>query len=209
MYRIFSGPTTLSLSLILGFSLLACTPQAPNTADPTPPASSATASPEPGVSPTAEPQSTPSPTPPTPTAIAPSLSPDEPIAVSTGTPGQNLSVIQALGIEASKRFLDGKGETASLKAVLKDASGQALNPADFPLEWFSSRPADFAVDATGKVTALVDDGYTEISLRVTGSDLEARQLISVTAPVGGTSSRNSNNAGPTQENVNGNIEFQF
>jgi hypothetical protein len=128
--------------------------------------------------------------------------------VAPGKPAQDLSLLKSLTVLASKVYLDKKGEVVNLQPVLKDAAGQPLNTVDFPLEWLSSRPADFAVDATGKVTALVEYGYSEITLRVPGTDLAVKQLLSVTELIG-SSSGGSSSFGPTQENVNGTIEFQF
>lgn len=200
----------VGLSLSLG--LTACVP--PSTpAGPSPsasPALAASASPNP--SPSSGPSSglgavagaNPSAAP-TPTV---SLNPSQPVAVAPGKPAQDLSLLKSLTVLASKVYLDKKGEVVNLQPVLKDAAGQPLNTVDFPLEWLSSRPADFAVDASGKVTALVEYGYSEITLRVPGTDLAVKQLLSVTELVG-TSSGGSGSVGPTQENVNGTIEFQF
>jgi len=147
-----------------------------------------------------------------PTATLPaSLDPTAPVAVASGNPNLNLSDLQSLELLISNPYLNAQGESLTLQPVLKDANGQTLNAADFPLAWFSSRPADFAIDATGKVTALVDYGYSQITLRVPGTALEASQLVSVTIPTGsgGGSVSGGTTAGPTQEDVNGKIEFQF
>ncbi|MGV3526844.1 MAG: IPT/TIG domain-containing protein [Candidatus Sericytochromatia bacterium] len=81
-----------------------------------------------------------------------------------------------------KRYLEGKGESIQLNAVLKDAAGNMLNPADFPLDWLSSRPQDFWVDNTGKVVAQTDYGYSQVTVRVKGTDVAFQQLVSVSAP---------------------------
>ena len=140
-----------------------------------------------------------------------SQNPTQPVATSSGKPDQDLSLLKSLGILANKVYLDYKGEAIILKPLLKDAQGQLLNTSDFPLEWLSSRPADFAIDASGKVTALVEYGFSEITLRVPGTQLAVKQMLSVTENVGTGSGSGSGtgNSGPTQENVNGNIEFQF
>jgi hypothetical protein len=187
----------------LASCLLACTPQTPSvSSSPTP--SSSIAPPEVG---SPAPQSTATPTAPiTAPTTAPALSPSQPVAIATGKPGQDLSLIQSISIEASKRFLDGQGESVVLKPVLKDAAGQTLNSADFPLQWFSSRPTDFSVDASGKVTALVDYGYSMISLKIPGTNIEAQQQLSVNAIA---SSGGGSAPKPTRESISGSVKFDF
>lgn len=140
-----------------------------------------------------------------PTLSAPD--PTQPIAVAPGQPGIDLSAISALELKVSNPYLDGMGETTQLQAVLKDRQGQALAPQKYPLEWLSSRPGDFSVDASGKVTALVEYGYSEITLKIAGTSLSAKQLLSVTTLTGSGGSGSA--AKPTQEKVSGSVKFEF
>lgn len=87
----------------------------------------------------------------------------------------------------SKRFLNAQGETASLQAVLLDAKGQTLDPKAFPLVWSSSRTSDFSVDQTGQAIALVEEGFSEISVQLQGTELTAKQLLSISVGNGSTS----------------------
>lgn len=130
------------------------------------------------------------------------------MAVSSGKPGQDLSQVKSLSLIASQRFLNASGETLQLTPVLKDAQGNTLTAADFPLEWRSSRPLDFGVNAEGKVTALVGSGYSNISLTLTGTTMSVVQLVSVASGEGGGSGSGQAKE-PTEENVNGEIKFQF
>jgi hypothetical protein len=50
---------------------------------------------------------------------------------------------------------------------------------EIPLEWSSSRPQDFLVDAEGNVQALVDYGYSEIIVKIVGTNYEARTVVNV------------------------------
>lgn len=96
-------------------------------------------------------------------------------------------MVKSIGIQIlGKAFLEAEGQSTEFKAILKDADGQVLNSADFPLEWLSSRPQDFSIDNSGKVVALTDYGYTYVTVRVKGTDLEYRQLLSVNSPLAPT-----------------------
>jgi uncharacterized protein YjdB len=116
-----------------------------------------------------------------------------------------LPQVQSVSLMVSKRYLDNKGESVQLTPVLKDTNGQILNAENYTLKWNSSRPADLIVDDNGMVTALVEYGYAEISLRISG--IEAKQLISVTTLVGSSSSGGNTVLGT--ESIDGQIEFQF
>lgn len=83
------------------------------------------------------------------------------------------------------RFLNAEGQTMRFAVELVDKDGQKIE-AEVPLEWFSSRPQDFSVDAQGLLKALVRSGYSEIVVRIPGTRFEARTIINVSG--GGSSS---------------------
>lgn len=149
------------------------------------------ASPEPGNS------ASPEPSPSAETSASPSSEPGNPEPSSTATPSPtasgtlpatspsdapevNASEIAAVELSTSNRYLtQGKGDTAQLTVTLKDKSGQVVSVKDVVLEWVSSRPSDFSIDANGLATALVAEGYTEITVTEKSSGLSATLKISV------------------------------
>jgi hypothetical protein len=87
--------------------------------------------------------------------------------------------------DSNRRFLQAKGESSTFEVVLLDRAGQEIQ-ASVPLNWQSSRPEDFSVNAQGLITALVDTGYSEITVRIPGTAFEARSVINVNSPGSGT-----------------------
>ena len=49
-------------------------------------------------------------------------------------------------------------------------------------QWSSSRPRDISVDSEGKVKAIAGLGYSELSVRLVGTDIKAKILLDVTDP---------------------------
>ena len=152
----------------------------PGNGEPTPSAQpSGTASPDPTVSSTPEvPQPSSSPS-----ASGPSfVLPDN---------------VAAIRFANNDRFLDQQGENTTWAVELVDRNGSVVPVENVPLEWSSSRPEDFSVDAQGKLTALVSAGYSVIEVRVQGTSLEARSVINVSAGgAGGGGGGGTSNAAP-------------
>ncbi|MGV3526504.1 MAG: hypothetical protein ACO1RX_19960 [Candidatus Sericytochromatia bacterium] len=149
-----------------------------------PPTGNISAQPSVSADPVASPRPVPSTAPPSP-AVEPSPSVGPSVTPSvTPTNAPPLLVPAHLASirfsPDSPRFFTAAGETASLQIELRDAAGQPVS-GSAPLEWTSSRPDDFGVDATGRVTALRDQGFSEIGVRVAGTDLRARLLLSVSS----------------------------
>ncbi len=210
---------TASLLLLLNLlALPGCTP-AQNAMPPTanPPLASAlptsVASPTPSESSSVTPpdtpdaQATPSPN----TSPSPNTGITTGGSVNTGTASSiDLSQISQLELEAAQRFLSASGQSSKVSVRFKDATGNLLSLSNVSVNYSSSRPQDFRVSEDGTVTALVDEGFSDIIVTLPGSSLSAKQLFSVSSPTGGSSGGSSNtNKQPTQENVNGQIEFQF
>lgn len=171
----------LSSLLLLGLlSLSACAPptstSSPSPPGPSPDASLApTASPAPGVSATPLPS-------PTASAVVPRPSVSPPPAV--GLP----AALAGIRFAASNvRFLNQIGQSTPFVVEPLDREGRVLDLdlAALPLEWRSSRPQDFSVDAQGQVTALVDSGYSSIEVRVLGSDFQASSVVNIATGSGG------------------------
>ncbi len=131
----------------------------------------------------------------------PSLSPAIPVSPLIVT-----SDLHALHLEVSNRFLSANGERAQL--TVKDQNGNLIETER--LRFVSTRSQDFSVDAAGHVEALTSEGFSTIIVSVVGALLSAEQLFSVSNPSSGSSGGSRNTPVPaTQENVNGQIEFQF
>lgn len=79
----------------------------------------------------------------------------------------------------NNRFLNQKGSTTTFAIEFIDSSGKTIAVNNAPLEWTSSRPQDFSVDSNGKLTALVEVGFSTIEVRVKGTQLDARSVINV------------------------------
>ena len=82
------------------------------------------------------------------------------------------------------RFLDAKNETTQFNVVFIDKLGQEIDINtlnNVVLNWESSRPQDFSVDAEGNLKALVEFGFADIIVRLANTNLEARTRISVNA----------------------------
>ncbi|PKL79305.1 MAG: hypothetical protein CVV27_02060 [Candidatus Melainabacteria bacterium HGW-Melainabacteria-1] len=180
-------PKQLYISIFCAFLLAGCQPPAANTAQPpsTPPESLPGASSTPNIAP-ASPDATGSQPGANPTPGPDGLPQASPIPGSAvpGALPPGLAGIRFLA--GLNRFLDDQGESVNLGVELLNAAGQVL-PGQVALEWSSSRPQDLIVDASGKVTALVDQGYTEIRVRVPGSSFEATTIINVNSTSGGNS----------------------
>lgn len=174
MSKRFLVPLWCSALLVLG----ACIPSVPQVsgATPTPiPGNGGEATPAPGAS--AVPS--PGPTPP----VVPSSLP-----TPTAQPGGSSIPTELAAIrfaDDNQRFLERMNQTTQLKLVFLDKLGQTLLLNGLPLEWSSNRPQDFSVDAAGQVKALVDSGFSVITVQVRGTALQAQTVINVNTPFGG------------------------
>lgn len=92
------------------------------------------------------------------------------IAVSGGTGGATARV----GIQQTGVLLTAIGDFSQLFAVAYDAQGNVLN---VPIGWTSSRPEAIAVDGTGKVTAVVANGSSQITAAAGG--IQSAPLLAV------------------------------
>lgn len=138
-------------------------------------------SPSPGVTPASpSPGSTASPA--ANPGAGPAASPSPAPSASGSGPASPLpsGQIQRLELGLSSRFLNGSGESLQIQLSAFDADGKpaALNPS--ALQWRSSRPQDISVDANGRVTALAEEGFAEISASLPGGP-EAKVLVSVSS----------------------------
>lgn len=203
------------LILLTLFALPGCVPTQ-NTIPPTTNLPLASASPTPlsSPAPTASPANTGS-------TNTPGSSTTQPTPTASSTPGTgttnniNISQISRLELDAAQRFLSASGQSAKVTVRFIDANGNLLSLNNVPVSYTVSRPTDFRVSEDGTVTALVNEGFSDIIVTLPGSNLSAKQLFSVSSPSGGSSgggggsSSGNTNTQPTQENVNGQIEFQF
>lgn len=130
-----------------------------------------------------------------------------PVAVSSGQPGIDLTVLASLELQGATPYLNNVGQTTQLIPLLKSKTGETLDPVKYPLQWSSLRPADFSVDATGKVTALVENGYTIVYVQVPGTSLTAQYQLSITTVESGGSGASS--AKPSSEKISGSVKFEF
>lgn len=185
-------PRLLAFFALLG--LVACTPSAPLPSEPTLPISS--------------PQPAPSGGSPTPSPASSSATPMASPSASALPPAPGTRTIQALKLEGS-RFLNASGQRITLS--VRDQDGTVIAPEQ--LRFVSSRPQDLRVDAQGQVQALVDNGFSTITISLLGSDLQIEQLFSVASPSsswsGGGGGGGGGGSAPTQENVSGQVAFQF
>lgn len=196
--------------------LCACAPQVVNSTQ-NPPQTSAAASVLPTSRPTAAMPSSPSATPSVMASSAASVSP-QPTAspITQPMPSAN-QLISRLELRASRTYLSAQGESSQLDVLAFDAQGQAVNPSGLDFQFVSSKPQQFSVDARGRVTALVDHGSAEIQVSLNGTSQKAVQLITVARSSGsaggggssGGSAPESSPTPPTQEQINGQIEFPF
>lgn len=123
----------------------------------------------------------------------PSKGPDELPAASSPSPSSPSAVVPAgnglpanlagIRFAAGNRFLTAIGQTARFEVLLVDALGAPI-VAVVPLEWSSSRPQDFAVDAQGNLTALVPEGFSTIVARIPGTSFQASVLINISSSNG-------------------------
>jgi len=136
-----------------------------------------------------------------PVAMAsPSPSPEEPEPEATASllpePTATLpSELAELRLSPhNTRFLSAQGAQVSWQVEPLDAAGRLLTDS-VPLQWRSSRPQDFSVDAQGVLTALVETGYAEITVSIPGTSLLARSLIHVNPSAGSRRSHHTGGGG--------------
>ncbi len=182
------------LSCCLLLSLGACAPPAPGPTGPVSPSGSPTVAPNsnsplPGVS--SVPGTQPSTQPSTVPNSGPTAVPSPTVSAGTGLPA-NLAGIR---FGELNRFLNYQGQSTRFDVIAVDANGQVIQ-AVLPLQWRSSRPQDFRVDADGKLTALVGAGYSEIVASIPGTDYEIRTIINVSTPGGGGGGGGGGGAAP-------------
>lgn len=97
----------------------------------------------------------------------------------------------------NNRFLDRIQATTQLQVVFFDKLGQRLPLDGVPLEWSSNRPQDFAVDASGQAKALVESGFSVITVKVVGTSLQAQTVVNVNTPFGGGGGGGGGSSTPT------------
>lgn len=168
------------LLCLMTFSLSACVSTAPGGTTGTPSAN-------PSASPTALASINPSPTPAPTESPTPMPSSESPSAMPTD-PEPLPAQLNGLRFGTINRFLESKGDQTRFSVELLDAQDQVFQ-AQVPLEWNSSRPQDFGVDPDGQITALVDYGYSLISVRIPGTSFLAQAVINVSAGAGSRSSQ--------------------
>lgn len=196
---------TLHINLLL----LACNPSPPP-GNQTLPSASPSSSPSQSVEASATPDPIPTQTPASnlpATTPAPSSNPAAGTSTSVNLPdGSKLLII--LG----NRFLDSVGQTLQLQVSLTDANGQPLPLDSLKLSYSSSRPQDIAITPQGLITALVDQGFSEISVRIDGTEIQSSQLISVNSLEsysGGGGAGPKKSEPPTQtQQVTAEVEFE-
>jgi len=145
-----------------------------------------------------------------------SAKPVNPVDAPLDAPKVEAVKLASIALMTENRYLTNKGETTQFKVTLKDVSGQVVSINSDELNWSSSRPGDFSVDANGLTTALIDSGYADIKVSV--GELSATQLISVNSADGFTSNSGSSgssgggggggSSAPSEENLNANIFFE-
>lgn len=207
----------LALPLLAAGSLLtACQPGTQATAlAPMQPSAlpGAIASSSPSASPSASMQSSSSPAP----ASA------SPAAVGTPleSPAANLaSTLVSLRIVSSRTQFLAPGQAEALQAIGLDTNGQEINLTR-QVTWASSRPENFRIDAQGQVQVLAQEGTSEITAQLPGSELIARLPLVVGAqatpsPIigrqggggGGGSILGSTQSTPTATPTPAPVEFQ-
>ena len=93
----------------------------------------------------------------------------------SGTESTPPSLIQVARIEiAGGALLSGVGSERQLSALITDSAGHGVST---PLTWTSSAPSAIAVDASGKVHALVPSGSAFISASAGGVSAEAVSVL--------------------------------
>ncbi len=184
------------LVLALSLSLVACAP------DNTPPnATTPSGNPSPVVS-TQSPENTASPRPlPSPgSAKSPSISPSampttNPQADVPPPPANNTDNAKVASIkfaDGTNRFLTQQNQERQLNVVLLDANGNRVPQNQVQLDYLSSRSRDISISESGNVKALVGLGYSKITVRVAGTELESSINFDVTDPSFFSSSNSSN-----------------
>ena len=204
----------LSLCAASMFILTACPP--PNDTTVPLPSSEPLASPSPNTNPSPLPSSTPKPStnPETPIQTPdPTASGTLPNTTPSGAPEVDVAQIASIEISATNRFLNtGKGAKTQITALLKDSDGNTVSLKDAVLEWTSSRPSDFGIDANGLATALVDEGFTVITVTETRSGVSASIQLSVSdssqsSGGGGGGGGGGKTTTPSLENLALNLRF--
>jgi hypothetical protein len=185
----------ISSVLVLLSLLAACTPTAVQPTNPGASASPTQPSTQPSgssASPTAQPSEQPGTQPGSQPSTQPGTQPGTQPSSAPNATGAALAAT-SLRLSAPTRFLSRSGESVALQAELIDANGQVI-AAGTPLNWTSSRPSDFSVDANGLVKAIETNGYSEITATLPGTSVRSSIIINVS---GGKSSGGSGSAAAT------------
>ncbi|MGV3526473.1 MAG: hypothetical protein ACO1RX_19805 [Candidatus Sericytochromatia bacterium] len=209
----FRRSRSLFVLSLLSLTVTAC--QAP----PLAPVAGASATPSPNPSASVSPSALPSAASPSPTPLASAgVSPSP--AVSPGPGGGTTTLTLPDGtrlvLTLSSRFLTAQGQSAQVSARLEDAAGQPLPFDPLRLIYTSSRPQDISVTPQGLITALTNDGFSLVTVRLEGTDISASQQISVNSLTSGGSSGGGGGGGggsptptPTPlENLNVSLGFE-
>lgn len=177
--------TPHALAIILSlFALTACPANAPA------PLSNASPSSTPGVVPSTSPSEQPDNPTINPIPAASSFLPPSPSSIPDAeetTQAISLPDGSQLALSIPNRFFSTVGQTQALKVTLKAPNGQPISLDTLKLRFRSSRPQDFSIDDQGKITALTDNGFSEISVQIEDTTLSITQLVSAYSDVGGYS----------------------
>ncbi|MGV3524182.1 MAG: IPT/TIG domain-containing protein [Candidatus Sericytochromatia bacterium] len=92
-----------------------------------------------------------------------------------------------LELSIPSRFISNAGSTLQIQARRILANGQAETLEPSQLTWTSARPQDISVNDLGLLLGITANGYSEITVRLPGSELEARLLVSVADNSGSSS----------------------
>ncbi|MCR4303672.1 MAG: hypothetical protein NUV63_05525 [Gallionella sp.] len=90
--------------------------------------------------------------------------------------GSSVVTVATVEIQQTGLVLTESGATRQLSAVAYDANG---NPLDASFSWSSTTPADIDVDSSGKVTAMKDNGSSQIIAEANG--VRSAPLLTVVA----------------------------
>ena len=119
---------------------------------------------------------------------------------STSSSTASTAVVAKLEIEQTGLILTKADDTKQLSVKVSDALGNKLN---VPVTWITSQPTSISVDAAGKVTALVNNGSSQIIAEVNGVQ-SAPLLVVITQPAANTILVNDSQIiGEPQENHTG------
>jgi len=133
--------------------------------------------------------------------------------------------VHRLVLEYEERQFNAPGQSLQLRVLLLDVDGNLLDFSKLPLRFSSSDSLVFSVDASGKVTAMANDGFSMIEAQLEGTDLKVTQVFKVQKFDGGSSNSSSSggsgggggggdaggggNEEPLLEDVSGDVIFQF